>query len=240
MQKHNLRDLAGVTFGDITVIEKVDPHTGTGETRWRCQCKCGTGLDLLSRNLPSGARRVCKHRTRESAAHARSAVPGRRRGGQVLDIRGQTFGKLTALEHVGHAADRTAQWRCRCECGTERVARSDCLRKGQTTTCGRGACSMTALIDLTGAVFGWLTVLQRAGNGSRGEVQWRCRCECGTERVVVSASLRRGLTRSCGCLVFAPRTGRHAPTVGPHPSLAAEYLKKSRGRGPAVRNVGGE
>lgn len=29
---------------------------------------------------------------------------------------------------------------------------------------------------------------------------WRCRCECGTELETYGASLRRGVTRSCGCL----------------------------------------
>lgn len=30
--------------------------------------------------------------------------------------------------------------------------------------------------------------------------KWMCRCDCGTEVFVVSQSLTRGLTRSCGCL----------------------------------------
>jgi hypothetical protein len=30
--------------------------------------------------------------------------------------------------------------------------------------------------------------------------QWLCRCECGVERVVLQNDLRRGKSRSCGCL----------------------------------------
>lgn len=30
--------------------------------------------------------------------------------------------------------------------------------------------------------------------------QWKCRCDCGTESVLTQNSLRRGKSRSCGCL----------------------------------------
>lgn len=32
-----------------------------------------------------------------------------------------------------------------------------------------------------------------------GKVLWRCKCECGTLRVVRTGSLVAGNTRSCGC-----------------------------------------
>jgi hypothetical protein len=54
-------------------------------------------------------------------------------------------------------------------------------------------------LDLTGMRFGRLVVIERAGH--RGvERAWVCRCDCGTECVTVTASLRKGNTRSCGCL----------------------------------------
>ena len=65
---------------------------------------------------------------------------------------------------------------------------------------------MGAIIDLTGQVFGRLTVIERAKNfypvpgDSSGKVAWRCRCECGCERITTGESLRRGTTKSCGCL----------------------------------------
>ncbi|WP_317854728.1 zinc-ribbon domain-containing protein [Chakrabartyella piscis] len=52
--------------------------------------------------------------------------------------------------------------------------------------------------DLTGQVFGRLTVLSYAGVNK--ETLWRCRCECGKEIVIVQNSLTSGKTRSCGCL----------------------------------------
>lgn len=59
------------------------------------------------------------------------------------------------------------------------------------------------VIDLTGKKFGRLTVVERFGtefshNGSVFPI-WTCQCDCGNIVVVRGASLRKGLTRSCGC-----------------------------------------
>jgi len=48
--------------------------------------------------------------------------------------------------------------------------------------------------------FGRLTVVERAGSRRNREALWRSVCDCGGETVVGSASLRRGHTKSCGCL----------------------------------------
>ena len=46
-----------------------------------------------------------------------------------------------------------------------------------------------------------LTVLERAStNGLENKPQWKCRCNCGTELIVLGKSLRNGNTKSCGCL----------------------------------------
>lgn len=56
------------------------------------------------------------------------------------------------------------------------------------------------LIDLTGKVFGRLTVLNMAEKaGSR--TTWNCLCECGKSAVVMGCNLREGKTRSCSCLM---------------------------------------
>ena len=52
-----------------------------------------------------------------------------------LDLTGQKFGKLTALEPARDARGLTA-WRCRCECGNETVVRSHDLKSGVTLSCG--------------------------------------------------------------------------------------------------------
>ena len=52
--------------------------------------------------------------------------------------------------------------------------------------------------DLTGQVFGLLTVVQEAGKVANGLVLWECLCECGRVKNVRGACLRNGETTSCG------------------------------------------
>jgi hypothetical protein len=58
---------------------------------------------------------------------------------------------------------------------------------------------MTAFIDLTGEVFGRLTVVRRVGSDQHKRAMWLCRCQCGAERHVISTNLQSGNTTSCGC-----------------------------------------
>ena len=56
--------------------------------------------------------------------------------------------------------------------------------------------------DLTGKVFGRLTVLRRVPSDTPGKVLWECKCSCPDHKVVIvpSVRLKNGETRSCGCL----------------------------------------
>lgn len=53
--------------------------------------------------------------------------------------------------------------------------------------------------DLTGQSFGLLQVVGYAGKDSRRNSMWICKCRCGVQKAVVSTSLTRGQTKSCGC-----------------------------------------
>ncbi len=54
--------------------------------------------------------------------------------------------------------------------------------------------------DLTGTRFGRWVVLECTSRGKNGEIQYKCRCDCGTERVLRRTSLTSGNSKSCGCL----------------------------------------
>jgi len=58
---------------------------------------------------------------------------------------------------------------------------------------------MDRAINETGNRYGRLVVLEYAGKRNRSAT-WLCRCDCGTEKVVLGDYLRRGNTKSCGCL----------------------------------------
>lgn len=55
-------------------------------------------------------------------------------------------------------------------------------------------------IDLTGEKFGRLTVVTRLENSKGGMSRWLCKCDCGKGTICYGSNLRRGLTKSCGCL----------------------------------------
>lgn len=55
--------------------------------------------------------------------------------------------------------------------------------------------------DMTGQVFGRLTVLEYShSTHNGGHSYWKCQCECGNIITTVRARLKDGRTRSCGCL----------------------------------------
>lgn len=57
------------------------------------------------------------------------------RGRKRLDLTGQSFGRLTAMEVVG-TPGHGAMWLCRCQCGQECVAAAGNLRAGRNKSCG--------------------------------------------------------------------------------------------------------
>ena len=52
---------------------------------------------------------------------------------------------------------------------------------------------------MIGKKFNYWTVLQSAPSRN-GRAYWLCKCECGTIREVSQANLKRGHSKSCGCL----------------------------------------
>lgn len=55
------------------------------------------------------------------------------------------------------------------------------------------------IIDLTGKVYGRLTVISLDGSMHK-QSRWQCLCDCGKMTVVYAFSLKSGCTKSCGCL----------------------------------------
>jgi hypothetical protein len=56
------------------------------------------------------------------------------------------------------------------------------------------------MADLTGMRFGRLTALRYSHTAQSGYAYWRTLCDCGVELTVHGGNLRRGFSRSCGCL----------------------------------------
>lgn len=91
---------------------------------------------------------------------------------------GRRFGKLTVVKQEASSDSGQRRWLCECDCGGTCISTTKNLNSGKTTSCG---CKKSP--DLTGKVFGKLTVLGRSerrnSRGARTTPQWECRCECG-------------------------------------------------------------
>lgn len=91
---------------------------------------------------------------------------------------GKRYDKLVVVEQMESTKQGQRRWLCRCDCGGTCVSTTGNLNSGHTTNCG---CKKSP--DLTGKVFGKLTVLGRSDKrnprGKRTTPMWECRCECG-------------------------------------------------------------
>ena len=54
----------------------------------------------------------------------------------LLNITGQRYGKLTALQFEGRNRHGKACWLCRCDCGKQKVVLLGSLMSGRTKSCG--------------------------------------------------------------------------------------------------------
>ena len=88
---------------------------GAGPTRgagafWNCQCDCGKMVQVHAHKLKCGHTRSC------GCAHQDG----------IRNLQGQRFGKRTVLEDSGQRrAGGGILWRCRCQCGQEKLIRQD-------------------------------------------------------------------------------------------------------------------
>lgn len=122
---------------------------------------------------------------------------------KAIDLTGQKFGRLTVIRRVGVNQNKKIQWECTCECGKIKIVSAHCLRNGETRSCGCLAGTGKKIIDLTGKVFGRLTVLRQCPRNLESKnsyIRWVCKCTCGKEAVVSRGHLVSGNTQSCGCL----------------------------------------
>lgn len=127
---------------------------------------------------------------------------------KMIDLAGQRYGKLVAMKRVEDKVSpsgyKTVMWLCQCDCGNTTIVSAKNLRKKFEPTISCGCYLHSVRNDLSGKIFGRLTVLDRAPNttssGGHSIVRYHCICACGNKVVVKYMNLVGGLTKSCGCL----------------------------------------
>lgn len=115
-------DIAGKTFGRLTVVS-FGRATSKGGF-WLCRCACGGEKTARADTLASGNTSSCGCAWREAIAASNS-----------VDLTGQRFGKLMAIERAG-SKRHSVMWRCSCDCGGEKVAPAGKLGFGSIISCG--------------------------------------------------------------------------------------------------------
>lgn len=128
----------------------------------------------------------------------------------MKDLTGMRFGRLMVQgenpePYRSHSGKPTRRWDCVCDCGTHITILQNQLTGGKAKSCGclQREKASSAATDLTSKRYGKWTVLKRVpldrptANGTRSG--WLCRCDCGTERIVLARSLVSGASKSCGC-----------------------------------------
>lgn len=56
--------------------------------------------------------------------------------GRIIEnLTNKSYGRLTVISY-SHAKKFRSFWKCKCTCGTEVIVRSDCLKDGNTQSCG--------------------------------------------------------------------------------------------------------
>ncbi len=117
---------------------------------------------------------------------------------------GFRVGMLEVTKATAERKNGYTVWRCRCDCGNERLLDTRALQRGTVTDCGCRSKVPPGANDLTGRRFGKLTVLEPTGGRQYGGLVWQCRCDCGNTVPVSAHQLLAGYTKSCGCLSHPP------------------------------------
>jgi hypothetical protein len=138
------------------------------------------------------------------------------KGRIAIPLTGKQFGRLTVVSQASHPPGKSTRWLCLCSCGNTKIIDGSSLRTGMTKSCGciRFEQPGPKAEDLTGKQFGRWTVLSQGEHGNTGGPKWNCKCQCGKEGTVFGTLLRKGHSKSCGCLHIErmkSRTGSSHP-----------------------------
>ena len=173
--KKPVTDLSGMKFGKLTPISY---YRKDNRTYWHCKCDCGNEIDVQAQHLVDGHTKSCGCTKKN-------------------DLTGKEYGRLTVIKYVGKNKDNRNIWHCKCSCGNELDVLQHDLVCHRKTSCG---CERYEELDklLIGSKVNKLTVLYRNGKNKRGEVLYRCRCDCGNELDVKSYTLKNKAIKSCG------------------------------------------
>lgn len=113
-----LKDLTGLRFGKLVVVELTDKRCGHSVV-WKCKCDCGNIKYVSSNNLCSGRTNSCGCLYQKN------------------DLIGLKFGKLIVIDSTDlRSKNGNVIWKCKCECGNIDYVSTNNLLNGRVKSCG--------------------------------------------------------------------------------------------------------
>lgn len=123
--------------------------------------------------------------------------------GRAENLTNKRFGRWTVLYRVKDEGNSSC-WKCRCDCGTERVVRKQHLKNGRSQSCGclhKEIVTNYHLLDIMGQRFGNLVAIKPTNEKLGTSVIWECQCDCGNICYCSVSHLKSGNNKSCGCVL---------------------------------------
>src|SRR3990167_9406034 len=114
-------DWSGKRFGHLTVGTRIASDK-QGNAQWSCKCDCGN--EVVVRGAFLKRQLYCSQSCQLLIENIR------------LDITGQRFGRLTAIEFIGVGKARKSKWLFACDCGKSVETKADNVLNGHTRSCG--------------------------------------------------------------------------------------------------------
>lgn len=177
------QDFRGKSSGKLTVI---DQELRTVKTRkylsLKCVCVCGTKKTAMMREFEK-----CLFENCITCSH--------------LELVGKKFDNWTVEFIVGKAmTNSSARYLCRCDCGRTRERDKCVIITKNCKNCG--------ICEIIGERFGrWFVEdYEHSENNNR---YYKCVCDCGRTRIVLSTNLKKGITNSCGKCNYEDLTNEH-------------------------------
>lgn len=106
---------------------------------------------------------------------------------------GKKYNGLTINEVIRQYVDDEAFLvaKCSCDCGNEKDLRLDIVVGGKVKSCG-----CINFKNLIGERFGKWTII---GVEYEGGKKYKCKCDCGTVKIISPSNITSNKTKSCGC-----------------------------------------
>ena len=128
MTKGHAKDLSGMRFGNL-VVEYRNGSDANCMALWMCKCDCGNSNSIRGAFLRKG-QIFCSKQCRLYTEPMR------------VDLTGQKFGRLTAVEYLRSTKSGKSVWLFLCDCGETTICPHDNVTNGHTISCGcHGICS---------------------------------------------------------------------------------------------------